>query len=391
MKIYPFRISLIYFVLATVWIYTSDRFLIGLSPDSLTWAQSVKGFLFVLVTSVIIYFVTNAGYKRITRQELDYKRLFDESPHPIIVYDIETLKIVAANHVFFAKYGYTLQETVHLTILDLCLPEEKQAALEALKAIRHQPASDSGIWPSRNKAGEVFYITLTSYSSTFRGEQVRMVIVTDIGAELKARQALLESEKKLKSLIDNSSEAIFIIDKDMCITTGNLAFEKLVEQIDPELGKPKLPVALRDVPDAIEAASWIEYAQRALKGESIQVEKQYQLSTGETIYYQTVMNPIYDVNNEITGVGCFSRNVTQSKNIKLQLSRQLSQLREIAWIQSHELRRPLANIMGLVSLIEHDIQDPELLKENVELLRKSTNELDEIVKSIVAKSYQEKK
>lgn len=391
MKTYPFRISLVYFVLASVWIYASDSFIDGLSHSSYTWLHSIKGLLFVLTTSVIIYFVTNAGYRRLTRQELDYKRLFDESPHPIIVYDTETLKIVAANHVFFAKYGYTLQETVNLTIADLSLPENKQAAIQALKEARYRPVSDSGIWPTRNKAGEVVYISITSYSSTFRGKPVRMVIVTDIGAELKAKQALLESEKKLKSLIDNSSEAIFIIDKNMCITTGNLAFEKLAEQINPEAGKPELPVALRDVPDAIEAASWIEHARRALKGESVQVEKQYQLSTGETIYYQTVMNPIYDVNNEITGVGCFSRNVTQSKNIKLQLSRQLSQLREIAWIQSHELRRPLTNIMGLVSLIEHDIHNPELLKENVELLKQSSKELDEIVKSIVAKSYQEKK
>jgi PAS domain S-box-containing protein len=388
MKKYPLRISVMYFLLASVWIFVSDWSLQKLNPVTITYLQSLKGFLFVTVTSVGIYFITCRGYNRMASQGLDYKRLFDESPHPILVYDFETLKVVAANHVFFEKYGYSPQETMNLKATDLCVPEEQLAALDFIKRIANRGSSDSGIWRSMSKSGTVFYISVTSYASTFKGRRVRMIILTDVDEEMKAKQALLTSEKKLKSLIDNSSDAIFIINKELNIVTGNSAFEALYHQTSQNKGELHFPINIQHLPDSIEAASWSGYAQRALKGESVQVEEKYNLVSGREVYYDVVLNPMYDVNNEIIGVGCFSRNVTHLKTIELQLSRQLSQLREIAWIQSHELRRPLANIMGLISLLELDVDKPEQMKESLQLLQQSCDELDNIVKDIVAKSYQ---
>ena len=57
-------------------------------------------------------------------------------------------------------------------------------------------------------------------------------------------------------------------------------------------------------------------------------------------------------------------------------------LKEIAWTNSHEIRKPLSNILGLVQLIKHNpptaAVDPDLL----EMLVTSAHELDEIVKKI---------
>ncbi len=60
-------------------------------------------------------------------------------------------------------------------------------------------------------------------------------------------------------------------------------------------------------------------------------------------------------------------------------------LREIAWSQSHEVRRPVTNILGFIELIK----DTEMTDEQEELfryIRESTNDLDKIIRDTVAKA-----
>lgn len=68
-------------------------------------------------------------------------------------------------------------------------------------------------------------------------------------------------------------------------------------------------------------------------------------------------------------------------------------LREIAWIQSHVVRAPLARMMGVINLMKepdfemHDPNLPEFLK----ILLNSANELDQIIRDISNKTFQAQK
>jgi len=60
-------------------------------------------------------------------------------------------------------------------------------------------------------------------------------------------------------------------------------------------------------------------------------------------------------------------------------------LTEIAFINSHEVRKPLANILGLSEMLEH--ADSGSMHELLQMLKTSSMELDEILKSIAKKAY----
>jgi len=55
-------------------------------------------------------------------------------------------------------------------------------------------------------------------------------------------------------------------------------------------------------------------------------------------------------------------------------------LEEYAFITSHNLRRPLANILGLVQLFDEKKSYDDLNKEVIEKLKTSAEELDEVIK-----------
>ena len=83
----------------------------------------------------------------------------------------------------------------------------------------------------------------------------------------------------------------------------------------------------------------------------------------------------------------FTLDVTEQKNQTRALEMQNQKLMEIAWVQSHEVRAPLARLMGLVHLLVRSGQNGNI--ENVETLRhiiRSANELDEIIRKIVRKT-----
>jgi PAS domain S-box-containing protein len=79
--------------------------------------------------------------------------------------------------------------------------------------------------------------------------------------------------------------------------------------------------------------------------------------------------------------------VTESRKLLKEITIQNQALKDIAWTQSHIVRAPLSRLLGLISLIEQNLFD------NVEEyftimngIKTSAEELDEIVKNIVAKT-----
>jgi hypothetical protein len=81
------------------------------------------------------------------------------------------------------------------------------------------------------------------------------------------------------------------------------------------------------------------------------------------------------------------RNYRQKQVIKeLQVNQKFE---EIANITSHQLRAPVASILGLVSIFNKENPDDPVNKEIVQHLGKSAQELDKMLKDVVEKTYKE--
>lgn len=77
-----------------------------------------------------------------------------------------------------------------------------------------------------------------------------------------------------------------------------------------------------------------------------------------------------------------NHDITETQLLQEKLLAQNKQLKKIAWMQSHEIRKPVANIIGLLTLYElkkNDLSETELLH----YLKESATELDTMIKVIV--------
>lgn len=84
-----------------------------------------------------------------------------------------------------------------------------------------------------------------------------------------------------------------------------------------------------------------------------------------------IIGSIQDITERVNYV-----NAVQEQNIRL---------KEISWIQSHQVRAPLARIMGLVKLLDTTSADPDV-KELVKHLSGSAEELDNVISNILKKT-----
>ena len=82
----------------------------------------------------------------------------------------------------------------------------------------------------------------------------------------------------------------------------------------------------------------------------------------------------------------FRIDITEKKIKEQALEAHNKALEDIAFIQSHEVRRPVANILGLVNLLDKE-QMPTESAEIIHHLEKSTQELDDIIHKILHKTY----
>ena len=131
--------------------------------------------------------------------------------------------------------------------------------------------------------------------------------------------------------------------------------------------------------------SWRKNYQKVFNGESISLEERFDLE-GKVIVLETIIQPIF-LGKSIIGAAAFSKDVSHTARYIQTIESQNDRLREIAWTQSHVIRAPLARMMGLMNLIEfQEEMDFQELKGLLKLLRKSSEELDLVIREVVTKS-----
>ncbi|MEI8278226.1 MAG: PAS domain-containing protein [Bacteroidota bacterium] len=209
------------------------------------------------------------------------------------------------------------------------------------------------------------------------------VYFSDITEQKKLQDKIAKDEQNLRAIINNTRDIIWSIDREYNIISANQAFYKRMTNSRAE-NFYYIRLATQDF-DNEAFGKWIIYYNRAFSGETFKVVEKTVLDYN-VIYEDISFNPIYDNEDNIIGVSCFSRDITERRSHVLRIESQNEKLKEIAWIQSHKVRGPVASILGLVELFSHNIPAEDNNKEMLEGLKTVTKDLDDTIKSIVEKA-----
>ncbi len=131
--------------------------------------------------------------------EEQYRLLFEGNPHPMWVYDLETLAFLAVNNAAIHHYGYSRDEFLAMTIKDIRPTEDIPALLDS---IRKAPTGmgESGIWRHRKKDSSIIFVEITSHTTTFVGKPAKLVLANDVTERKRAERQVQTHLNRLSVL-----------------------------------------------------------------------------------------------------------------------------------------------------------------------------------------------
>ncbi|QJD94500.1 GAF domain-containing protein [Mucilaginibacter robiniae] len=196
------------------------------------------------------------------------------------------------------------------------------------------------------------------------------------------REQLLEaksSANKLRMFFESTRSNHLLMDSKMEVLAFNRAFyniSKAVMGIKVKAGTHATQYIFPNYREDFE-----KNFQIALQGTLVQYERYIEYQGYAPSWVRVSYNPVSDDQGTIIGISFNATDITEQKRNEHKVLEQNEALRKIAHIQSHELRKPVASILGLMNVIKIEGTGPD--NENLAMMEKAVLELDHTIQDIV--------
>lgn len=122
----------------------------------------------------------------------EYRLLFENNPHPMWIFDTETLKFLTVNDAAVQRYGYTEAEFQAMTLRDIRPVEEIGAMEQSISNLADSEAVIvSGPWTHILRDGRRIQVEASSHGIRFRGRKARFSLVLDVTERQQLHHRLL--------------------------------------------------------------------------------------------------------------------------------------------------------------------------------------------------------
>ncbi len=311
----------------------------------------------------------------VQQQKYDrYELLAKATDDTVYDWDIENNQI-RWNESLLSNFGYTFETTDIDWWKNHVHPEDLEEAERDLEdALRNGRMNWS--YEYRFRGSDETYKYVLERGLIIYSEQGRPFRMIGILQNTQAQKNALHEIQRLSLVAKNVNNLVVITDSDDRVVWVNKAFEKFT-------GFELAEIAGR-VPKEILAGKDTDPATLDRIGSSLMVNEPFSTEvvnykkSGEPYWVRIDCTPYTDPITNQVGYVAIQTVITDRKNQEHLLLRKNEALREIARISSHEVRKPLSSIMGLVQLLKGKLE-PKELEECLQLLDISADHLDSLI------------
>ncbi|MBI4538582.1 MAG: PAS domain S-box protein [Gemmatimonadetes bacterium] len=181
------RIALIYVLVSAAWIYLSDQFL-----DRF---QTVKGWLFVLGSALLIYVLVRREVLGRQHSEERFRTLVEQSL--VGVYLIQQGRFTYASPRLAEIFGFSVAELLALdSVLALVLPEDRPLVEENLRRrVEGEVEALRYGFRGLRKDGSLLHVEVYGRRLAFAGEPVVLGVLLDVTERKLTQERYLQAQK----------------------------------------------------------------------------------------------------------------------------------------------------------------------------------------------------
>jgi PAS domain S-box-containing protein len=136
----------------------------------------------------------------ITESEERYRNLFDLSPFPMWLFDVNTFQFLDVNNAAIKHYGYSREEFLSMTIKDIRPKEDVDKVVKMVEHTKTTGAFSRGVFTHIKKNGERIFVDIQSNLVDFKGKKARLVLANDISGRIRYIEDIEEKNKRLREI-----------------------------------------------------------------------------------------------------------------------------------------------------------------------------------------------
>jgi PAS domain S-box-containing protein len=300
-----------------------------------------------------------------------YHLLAENVTDVIFTSDLE-LNVTYASPSVVHLLGYTVEELYGRSLIELMAPESVWTAIEAVKeALDAEKLSDQtqtrGESPAleiqlKRKDGSLVWTEVTrTFTRDAKGKPTGVLgVARNIEERIESQSALIKSESKYRTLVDQSFQGIMIVQaKPLKVLFANPAFAGFLERTTEEV----LMLSSTEVQDMIHSDDW-----------NVVMHRMQELMAGDPPNKIPMVIRIFQKDGDMQWLEMFGRrvefegvpalqlvaiNVTDRLHAEKHIETQKERAMHLIDLMAHDFRNQLQVILGSTMVMEMNLKDPE--------------------------------
>jgi PAS domain S-box-containing protein len=241
----------------------------------------------------------------VTRAKLEWEIIFDSFSDPIFVTDAQGI-IYRCNHAVIDRLNLPFYKIIKKPLVEFLGAENLQLIGDERKEF---------MWLGQLYQAASFPVEVPGV------ETLRLIILQDITDRRKAEEELVIERNLLRSLIDNLPDRIYVKDPQGRKILANTAdmHASGARAMQDILGKTDFDLYPKELAETF----WADDLLVLEKENSVLNHEETGLDVnGNPVWVMTSKVPVYDSQNHVIGLVGIGRDITNQKNIELEISRQ---------------------------------------------------------------------
>jgi len=281
--------------------------------------------------------------------------------------------------------GYSYDEIFKKPFLDLIHSDDREmVGKRHIGRLQGEELPSTYSFRVITKSSEILWVEINVVKITWENQPATLNFLTDITERKQAEEALKESRKMLRLVLDTIPVRVFWRDKDFNYLGCNLEFAKDAgfESQNELIGKSDYDLVWKDMAESHRQDD-VEIIQTGK--EKLNIEESVVGSSNKKFWIRISKVPLRDIDNKIVGVLGTYEEITEQKSLEEQFrqAQKMEAVGRLAGGVAHDFNNVLTAIKGYSQLILNELAEGDAFYQDVSEINMAANRAADLTKQLL--------